>query len=54
MSENVRKIRIDLEGETKKMFDAIKEKYNLELNTEVIRLIIKLAYDKEFQDKKKF
>ena len=30
------------------MFEAIKEKYNLERNTEVIRLIIKLAYDCEF------
>ena len=52
MPEQAIKIRIDLTGETKAMFEAIKEKYNLKRNTEVIRLIIKLAYDSEFKDKK--
>jgi hypothetical protein len=47
MSEKVIKLRLDLSGETKKMFEAIKEKYNLKNNTEAMRLIIKLAYGHE-------
>lgn len=50
MSEKVISIRIDLEGDTKKMFEAIKEKYNLKSNTEAVRLIIKLAYNKEINN----
>ena len=48
MSEKTIKIRIDLTDETRKMFEAIKQKFNLKQNTEVIRLIIKLAYKYEF------
>lgn len=47
MSEKVIKIRIDLDGENKEMFEAIKEKYNLNSNTETLRLIIKRAYEIE-------
>lgn len=49
MSEEVIKIRIDLKGETKKMFEELKKKYNIMHNTEVIRTIIKIAYDHEFK-----
>ena len=49
MSEKSVKIRIDLEGETKKMFEDIKDKYNLTANTEALRLIIKLAYNNEIK-----
>lgn len=45
MSENVVRIRVDLEGITKKMFEAIKKKYNLKNNSEIIRLIIKKTYE---------
>ena len=51
MTKDVVKIRINLEGDNKNMFEAIKEKYNLERNTETMRLIIKLAYDYEFKKK---
>ena len=44
------KIRIDLEGKSKEMFEKIKKKYNLSTNTETIRLIIKTAYDNEFSE----
>ena len=53
MSEKNVKIRIDLTYETKKMFEAIKQKFNLKQNTEVIRLIIKLAYKHEFPNENK-
>ena len=49
MSEKVIKLRIDLDGETKKMFEAIKDKYNLKNNTEAMRLIIKLAHEHEIK-----
>jgi len=48
MSDEVIKIRIDLDGNNKKMFEAIKKKYNLEINTEAMKLIIKLAYYQVF------
>ncbi len=48
MVEKVIKIRINLEGKNKEMFEKIKEKYNLSTNTETIRLIIKSAYENEF------
>lgn len=48
MSDEVIKIRIDLDGNNKKMFEDIKKKYNLEINTEAMRLIIKLAYHQAF------
>ena len=48
MSEKVIQVRIDLEGDTKQMFEKIKKKYNLKNNAEVIRLIIKLTHDNEF------
>ncbi len=53
MSEKIIKIRINLTGETKKMFESIKQKFNLNQNTEVIRLIIKLAYNNEFKNENK-
>jgi len=46
------RVRIDLDGKTKIMFDKIKEKYNLEAYTETIRLIVKLLYDIEFPNEK--
>ena len=51
MSKDIIKIRLDLEGDNKEMFEAIRQKYNLERNTETMRLIIKIAYDKEFENK---
>ena len=45
MSENVVRIRVDLEGKTKEMFEAIKNKYNLKNNSEIIRLIIKKTFE---------
>lgn len=42
-------LRLDLSGESKEMFEAIKNKYNLRNNTEVMRLIIKSAYDHEIK-----
>ena len=53
MSEKIIKIRINLNGETKKMFESIKQKFNLNQNTEVVRLIIKLAYNNEFRNENK-
>jgi hypothetical protein len=53
MTEEAIKIRINLTDNTKKMFEALKEEYNLDLNTEVMRLIIKIAYDNKFKDKDK-
>lgn len=50
MSEKTVKIRIDLDGKTRDMFEAIKKKFNLETYTETIRLIIKLAFDNEFKN----
>ena len=49
MSEKVIKLRLDLSGKTKEMFESIKDKYNLKNNTEVMRLIIKIAYDHEIK-----
>lgn len=49
MSEKVIKLRLDLSGETREMFEAIKDKYNLRNNTEVMRLIIKIVYDHEIK-----
>ena len=48
MTEKMLQLRIDLENDTKEMFEKIKKKYNLEHNTETVRLIIKIAYDKIF------
>ena len=45
MSENVVRIRVDLEGKTKEMFEAIKNKYNLKNNSEIIRLMIKKTFE---------
>jgi len=50
MSKTVIKLRLNLEGKNKEMFESIKEKYNLERNTDTLRLIIKLAYDSEFNE----
>jgi len=50
MSEKMIKLRLDLSGETKEMFEAIKNKYNLRNNTEVMRLIIKSAYNYEIRE----
>ena len=50
MSEKVIKLRLDLNGETKEMFEAIKNKYNLRNNTEVMRMIIKIAYNNEIKE----
>ncbi|MFX0073513.1 MAG: hypothetical protein ACFFAO_20745 [Candidatus Hermodarchaeota archaeon] len=49
MSDKVVRIRIDFDGDTKEMFEKLKEKYNLKSNAETLRLIIKLAYDQEFE-----
>ncbi len=40
MSEDVIQVRLDLKGETKKMFEAIKDKYNLNSKAEVMRTVI--------------
>ena len=48
MPDNIVKIRINLTDDTKEMFEKIKEKYNLNTNTETMRLIIKKAYVHEF------
>ncbi len=50
MSEKGFKVRIDLEGDTKKIFETIKEEHNLNIKAEVILLIIKLTKVKEFPD----
>lgn len=36
MSEEVIKIRIDLDGETKRMFEQLKKHFNIIANTEVL------------------
>ena len=51
MSKDTIQVRIDLEGKTKQMFDEIKVKFNLDTNTETIRLIIKVAHDNLFEIK---
>jgi hypothetical protein len=45
MAKDVIKLRLNLDGKNKEMFEEIKRKYNLERNTDTLRLIIKLAYD---------
>ena len=39
-------VRLVLEGEMAKRFEAIKKKYGLESNADVVRLLITLEYDK--------
>lgn len=38
-------IKMVLKGKTKMMFDRLKEYYNLGYNAELVRLLIKRAYD---------
>lgn len=44
-------IQIDIEGRTKKMFEAFRNYYNIERYTDTFRLIVKRAYDLEGFDK---
>ncbi|MFW9874484.1 MAG: hypothetical protein ACFFG0_15365 [Candidatus Thorarchaeota archaeon] len=39
-------IKMTLKGKTKKMFDRLKEYYNLGYNAELVRLLIKRDFDR--------
>jgi len=45
---NESQLKMTLKGKTKKMFDWLKEYYNLGYNAELVRLLIKRDYDRQF------
>jgi len=41
-------LRVDLRGDALRKFNALKSKYNLESNTDLIRFLISQQYEREF------